>query len=393
LGRSLPMRVKSVKKELPGLARKGLRGGIVYHDGQFDDSRLAITLMQTAQDHGAHCLNYFKVDSFLKTDGKQISGVIAKDMLTGETYNIQSKVVINATGVFVDELMKMDNPEATKKVKPSQGVHLVVDSKFFEGDSALMVPKTKDGRVLFGVPWHGKVVLGTTDTPLDSHSLEPKALEEEVDFILDQAGQYLDMKPTRKDVLSVFAGLRPLAAPTKSDSTKTKEISRSHKIYRSKSGLLTITGGKWTTYREMAEQIVDLAIKGGSIEPRKCVTKEMKLHGYLKEVDRNNWDYVYGTDIKGVKDIVKENPEYNTLLDPNYTFTEAHVIWAARTEMAQTVEDILARRVRALFLDARASIKMAPKVAELLAKELGKTEEWQREQVKEFNELAKDYLL
>ena len=393
LGRSLPMRTKSVKKELPGLARKGLRGGIMYHDGQFDDSRLAITLMQTAHDHGAHCLNYFKVESFLKSDNTHISGVTAKDMFTGETLNLKSKVVVNATGVFVDELMKMDDPKATKKVKPSQGVHLVVDSKFFEGDSALMIPKTKDGRVLFGVPWHGKVVLGTTDTPLDSHSLEPKALDEEVDFILDQAGQYLDMKPTRADVLSVFAGLRPLAAPAKSDSTKTKEISRSHKIYRSKSGLLTITGGKWTTYREMAEEIVDMAIKDGSLDPRKCVTQEMKLHGYLKEVDRNNWDYVYGTDIKGVQKIAQENPEYNTLLDPNYTFTQAHVIWAAREEMAQTVEDILARRVRALFLDAKAAIKMAPKVAELLAKELGKTEEWQTEQVKEFNELAKGYIL
>lgn len=393
LGRSLPMRKDSVKKELPGLKREGLRGGIVYHDGQFDDSRLAITLLQTAQDHGAHCLNYFRVESINKSDENRVNGVKAKDMLTGETFDIESKIVINATGVFVDEIMKMDDPKARKRVRPSQGVHLVVDSKFFEGDSALMIPKTMDGRVLFGVPWHGKVVLGTTDTPLDSHSIEPKALEEEVDFILDQAGQYLDMKPTRKDVLSVYAGLRPLAAPTKSDSTKTKEISRSHKIYRSKSGLLTITGGKWTTYRQMAEEMVDLAIKEGSLEPRKCVTKEMRLRGYLKDVDRNNWNYVYGTDVKGVQGIEGENPEYSKLLDPNYTFTQAHVIWAAREEMAQTVEDVLARRVRTLFLDARAAKKMAPKVAELLAKELGKTEEWQQEQVKEFNELANDYLL
>lgn len=393
LGRSLPMRKDSVKNELPGLKKEGLRGGIVYHDGQFDDSRLAITLLQTAQDHGAHCLNYFRVESINKSDENRVNGVKAKDMLTGETFDIESKVVINATGVFVDEIMKMDDPKAKKRVRPSQGVHLVVDSKFFEGDSALMIPKTMDGRVLFGVPWHGKVVLGTTDTPLDSHSIEPKALEEEVDFILDQAGQYLDMKPTRKDVLSVYAGLRPLAAPTKSDSAKTKEISRSHKIYRSKSGLLTITGGKWTTYRQMAEEMVDLAIKEGSLEPRKCVTKEMRLRGYLKDVDRNNWNYVYGTDVKGIQEIENENPEYSKLLDPNYTFTQAHVIWAAREEMAQTVEDVLARRVRILFLDARAAKKMAPKVAELLAKELGKTEEWQQEQVKEFNELANDYLL
>lgn len=391
LGRSLPMSARAVKKELPGLKRSGLRGGIVYHDGQFDDSRLGITLLKTAQDHGADCLNYFRVESFLKTNDK-ISGVVAKDMFTGETFEIKSKVVINATGVFVDEIMKMDNEQASNKVKPSQGVHIVVDSKFFEGDSALMVPKTMDGRVLFGVPWHGKVVLGTTDTPLDSHSLEPKALDEEVDFILDQAGQYLDMKPTRKDVLSVFAGLRPLAAPAK-EGAKTKEISRSHKIYHSKSGLLTLTGGKWTTYREMAEEIVDLAIKEGSLDPRKSVTRNMKLHGYLKNVDRSKWDYVYGTDIEGINAIVKENPEYSKLLDSSFTFTEAHVIWAVREEMALTVEDVLARRVRALFLDARAAIKMAPRVAELIAGELGKSQEWQAEQVKEFTEIANNYIL
>ncbi len=393
LGRSLPMTAEAVKTELPGLKRKGLRGGVVYHDGQFDDSRLAITLMQTAHNHGAHCINYFKVESLLKSEDGRICGVEANDVLSGQSYSLKSKVVINAAGVFVDELMKQDNPDTSKKVRPSQGVHLIVDQKFLKGDSAFMIPKTKDGRVLFGVPWHGKVVLGTTDTPLESFSLEPKALDSEVDFILDQAGQYLDMKPTRKDVLSVFAGLRPLAASEDNNNSKTKEISRSHKIYRSDSGLLTITGGKWTTYREMAEEIVDLAIKVGALEPHSCSTQNMKLHGYLEGVDRTNWDYVYGSEVYEIHELIRENKVYSKLLHPEYSFTEAHVIWAARKELAQTVEDVLARRVRALFLDARAAIQMAPKVAELMAQELGKSKEWQDEQIKEFNDLAKDYIL
>ncbi len=391
LGRSLPMKADSVKQELPGLKKSGLRGGIVFHDGQFDDSRLAITLMQTARNKGAHCVNYLKVNSLLKSGNKRVCGVRVEDVLSGKKFDIESKVVINATGVFVDNLMRMDNPEVSKKVRPSQGVHLVVDQKFLRSDSALMIPKTKDGRVLFGVPWHGKVVLGTTDTPLDLFSLEPKALDEEVEFILNQAGQYLDLQPAREDVLSVFAGLRPLAASEDNNGYKTKEISRSHKIYRSDSGLLTITGGKWTTYREMAEEIVDLAIKEGSLTHHTCVTKELKLHGYLEEVDRDNWDYVYGSDINEIRKIVEKNEEYGALLHPDYTFTQAHVIWAARKEMAQSIEDVLARRVRALFLDARAAIQMAPKVAELLAAELGKTRGWQEEQIAVFDALAKDY--
>jgi len=393
LGRSLPMMAESVRVELPGLKKKGLRGGVVYHDGQFDDARLAITLMLTAQDHGANCINYFKVNSLLKSNNNRVCGVKAQDKLSGKEYDIKSKVVINATGVFVDGLIRMDDPNASKKVSPSQGVHLVVDQKFLSSDSALMIPKTKDGRVLFGVPWHGKVVLGTTDTPMNSYSLEPKALEEEVNFILDQAGQYLELKPTRKDVLSVFAGLRPLATVEKKKGCKTKEISRSHKIYCSDSGLLTITGGKWTTYREMSEEIVNMVIKKGFLKARKCVTKNMKLHGYLKDVNREKWNYVYGTDVEGINEIISQNNEYGKLLHSQYSFTQAQVIWAARKEMAQTVEDVLARRVRALFLDARAAIQMAPKVAELLAVELGKTQEWQEEQIAEFDELAKNYIL
>lgn len=393
LGRSLPLSVKKVKKEIPGLKQDGLKGGVVYHDGQFDDARMAISLAQTAVDHGGICLNYVKVTGLEKDASGSICGVNAVDLLSGRLFTVKSKVVVNATGVFVDELMVMDTPGVQKKVRPSQGVHLVVDRKFLGGKSALMIPKTMDGRVLFGVPWHDKVVLGTTDTPLEKPETEPLALEEEVDFILDQAGQYLDLKPKRSDVLSVFAGLRPLAAPVNGDSKKTKEISRSHKIYRSESGLLSVTGGKWTTYREMAEEIVDEAIGAGDLIRRKCVTANLKLHGYSEQADRAAWDYVYGSDAEKINRLIKEDSENDALLHPAYTFKAAHVVWAVKEEMAQTVEDVLARRVRALFLDARAAIEMAPKVASIMAKELKYPEEWIRQQVQHFTSLAKCYLV
>lgn len=393
LGRSLPLSSKTVRKEIPGLKSKGLRGGVVYHDGQFDDARMAITLAQTSVDHNAVCLNYVKVTGLLKDTFDKIYGVKAVDTLSGEEWIFKSKIVINATGVFVDDIMGMDTPEAKKKVRPSQGVHLVVDGKFLGGKSALMIPKTKDGRVLFGVPWHDKVVLGTTDTPLSTPVLEPRALDEEIDFILDQAGQYLDMKPARTDILSVFAGLRPLAAPAHSDSKKTKEISRSHKIYKSKSGLLTITGGKWTTYRKMAEEVVDMAVNMGNLVPKRCVTMNLKLHGYAKNTDDPTWNYVYGSDAEKINMLIKEDSGNAALLHLDYSFTVAQIIWAVREEMAESLEDVLARRVRVLFLDAKAAIEIAPEVASIMAKELKRSKEWEEQQVNDFTELAKCYLV
>ncbi|HNW56284.1 MAG TPA: glycerol-3-phosphate dehydrogenase/oxidase [Bacteroidales bacterium] len=393
LGKSLPLTKKLIYKEIPCLKKGGLKGGVVYHDGQFDDARMAIALAQTAVDYNGICLNYVRVTGLLKDSSDKICGVNAVDTLTGESYSFKTKIVINATGVFVDEIMRMDKPGAKKKVRPSQGVHLVVDSKFLGGNSALMIPKTKDGRVLFGVPWHGKVVLGTTDTPLDTPLLEPRPLDEEVDFILDQAGQYLDLKPTKADVLSAFAGLRPLAASTDTDSKKTKEISRSHKIYKSQSGLLTITGGKWTTYREMAEETVNIAIEMCKLIPKECITKNLKLHGYLENTDDSTWNYVYGSDAEKIFELIKENKENEVLLHNDYTFTVAHVIWAVREEMAQTVEDVLARRVRVLFLDAKAAIEVAPKVASVMAKEMNKPKEWEEHQIMDFTNLANGFLL
>lgn len=394
LGRSLPMSRKKVIEEIPQIVTKGLKGGVVYHDGQFDDSRMAINLLQTACEQGAVAVNYVRVTKLLKDDTGKISGVEAKDEIGNQSFTLHAKVVVNATGIFVDDLMQMDVPEKSKLVRPSQGIHLVVDKSFLGGDTAIMIPKTSDGRVMFGVPWHGKVVLGTTDTPVNEFVLEPKALEDEIDFILKTTGQYLTRQPRREDVLSVFAGLRPLAAPKhNANGTKTKEISRSHKLIVSKSGLITITGGKWTTYRRMAEETVDKAIVLANLPKVACQTKQLKIHGYKKGVDRSHFGYVYGTDYDKILLLAKENEEWSDKLHPEYDYIAAEIIWAIREEMAITVEDILARRLRILFLDARAAIDMAPKVASLMARELGKDESWEKEQIAGFIGTAKNYLL
>ncbi|MDR2424481.1 MAG: glycerol-3-phosphate dehydrogenase/oxidase [Prevotellaceae bacterium] len=393
-GASLPLSRKRVVAEIPQIATKGLRGGVVYHDGQFDDSRMAVNLAQTATEQGAACANYVQVTGLTKNAEGKIDGVDVCDMLSGKTCHLKTKSVINATGIFVDELMQMDNEQNDRMVRPSQGIHLVVDRSFLGGDTAIMIPKTSDGRVLFGVPWHGKVVLGTTDTPLDEFTLEPRALDEEIEFILRTAGTYLAKQPSRSDVLSVFAGLRPLAAPRKSaDAKKTKEISRSHKIMISDSGLLTITGGKWTTYRRMAEDAINKAAAIAGLPRKKCVTKNLHIHGHKKTTDRESFSYVYGSDYEKILQLQNENPAMSKKIHPSYEYTAAEVVWAVRHEMAQTVEDVLARRFRLLFLDARAAIEAAPNVASLMAKELGENHEWEQLQIQIFVEIANGYLI
>jgi Glycerol-3-phosphate dehydrogenase len=395
LGRSMMLSKKDVIRDIPQISTDNLRGGIVYHDGQFDDSRMAISLLQTAVDAGATVTNYVKVTRLVKkADDGRICGVEAFDEVSEQSYTIQAKSVINATGVFVDELMKMDAPGKNNIVRPSQGIHLVVDKSFLGGDTAIMIPKTSDGRVMFGVPWHDKVVLGTTDTPMTDFLLEPRALDEEVDFILKTAGEYLIKQPTKEDVLSVFAGLRPLAAPKKStDEKNTKEISRSHKIVISDSGLLTITGGKWTTYRAMAEDAVNRIVGIAKLPPRKCATRNLKIHGYQENADRSNFSYVYGSDYEKIEKIGEEQAAYEGLLHEKMDFTIAEVVWAVREEMAITVEDVLSRRLRATFLDVRSAIDSAGKVASIMAQEMNKDKAWQEREIADYIALAQDYLL
>ncbi|MDR3195103.1 MAG: glycerol-3-phosphate dehydrogenase/oxidase [Tannerella sp.] len=393
-GRSLPLSRKQVMAEIPQIKTQGLKGGVVYHDGQFDDSRMAINLAQTATEYGAVCVNYVKVTGLTKDETGKITGVDACDMLENRSFHLKAKVVINATGIFVDKLMQIDVPKKGNLVRPSQGVHLVVDKSFLGGNTAIMIPKTSDGRVLFGVPWHGKVVLGTTDTPMNECVLEPRALDEEIDFILRTAGAYLVKQPRREDVLSVFAGLRPLAAPrNNSDGKKTKEISRSHKIIVSEGGLLTVTGGKWTTYRRMSEDVVNRAARIAGLPPAKCVTRQLHLHGYKKAVNRASFGYVYGSDYEKILLLQRENAAWREKLHPQYDYTGAEVVWAVREEMAFTLEDVLARRLRLLFLDARAAIETAPGVASLMANELGEDAAWEKTQADTFVAMAKEYCL
>jgi glycerol-3-phosphate dehydrogenase len=390
-GRSRLISRTELIRRIPNIRRDNLKSGVLYHDGQFDDARLAVSLALTALEQGATLLNYFRV-SGLRKNGDKINGVLAKDQETGTEYSLKAKAVVNATGVFVDELMGMDKPGIKPMVQSSQGIHLVFDKSFLDSRDALMIPKTKDGRVLFAIPWHNRTLVGTTDTPLDAHQLEPRALEEEIRFILDAVSGYFSHSPTRNDVLSVFAGLRPLAAP-QDDKQKTKEISRSHKIIVSESGLITITGGKWTTYRKMAEDTVNHVIGVAFLPHRIAVTKTLSLHGFNESMEWTNPLFVYGSDAAAIRMISKENINWKELLDPRLPYIGAEVIWSTRNEMARSVEDILARRTRALFLDARAAISMAPTVAKLMAGELNKDADWEAEQVVSFLAIAKNYLV
>ena len=377
---------------LPNIKQESLHGGVIYQDGQFDDSRLAVNLAQTIVDQGGIALNHFKVTSLIKNEEGIVRGVKAMDEENNTEYSIEAKSVVNATGVFADDILQMDEPESPNRIVPSQGIHVVLDKEFLEGEHAIMIPKTSDGRVLFAVPWRGKVVVGTTDVKVDNPSLEPRALEEEIDFILNTAQNYLTRAPKRSDVKSIFAGLRPLAAP-QGGGNNTKEISRGHKVMVSVSGLVTLTGGKWTTYRKMGQDTVDKAAMVAGLEERNSKTENLPLHGYAENVDRNNHLYVYGSDKRYIEELMDEQPELGERLDDRMEFTKAEVVWAARNEMARNIDDVLARRVRALYMDARAAIDMAPEVARILADELGKDEQWQQEQVKKFTEIAKGYIL
>lgn len=391
-GTSRLLSQKQVLERLPTLQTEGLRGGVVYYDGQFDDARLLINLAQTAADHGAVLLNYMPAVSLTKDSDGYINGVVARDEETGHTHTIAARVVVNATGMFTDEIRRMAEPGAAPMISPSQGIHLVFERSFLEGDTAIMVPHTSDGRVMFAIPWHGHTVVGTTDTPIDAPSYEPRPFEDEIQFILETAAQYLSRPPKRSDVLSVYVGIRPLV---KADGAggKTSALSRDHIIHVDNSGLLTITGGKWTTYRHMAEDTVDHAITLGRLPDEPCVTRGLKIHGHREGVPLDAPLRVYGSDADAIAALAAEDPRLAQPLSAKLPQIGAEVVWAARMEMARTVEDVLARRTRALFLDTRAALAMAPAVAALLAGELGRDEAWQQAQLASFHQLAEQYMV
>lgn len=375
---------------IPTVEQSGLQGGVCYYDGQFDDSRLAIHLAQTIFDQGGVALNYFRVLRLLKEDDL-VCGTMAVDAETGEEREIRAKAVINATGVFSDAVRRLDDPQSDSVIAASRGVHLVLPRKFLPGESAIMVPHTSDGRVLFALPWHNRVVVGTTDTPVDKISLEPEPMEHEVEFILANASKYLSQNPQRSDVLSMFAGLRPLVQT--GDAKDTAALSRDHTILISDSGLLTITGGKWTTYRRMAEDTIDQAETIAGLDMRPSKTADLRIHGWTKAPPGKAQWQVYGTDADAISALASAAPELLKPIHPELPYTEAEVVWAVREEMARSVEDVLARRTRALLLGAEASMEAAPHVAEIMARELGHNETWCDSSVERYRELARRYVL
>ena len=390
MGKSYFINREKTLSRLPLLQSKGLKGGIVYHDGQFDDSRMAFALAESCADKGGMVLNYFKVTNLIKDGNGKINSIRAVDIASGDEFILRTKLVINATGIFADEIARMDNPESKPTIRPSQGVHIVLDKSFLQSDSAIMIPKTSDGRVLFAIPWYDEVVIGTTDTPLDSISLEPVALEKEINFILQTAEKYLVNPPRRQDVLCIYAGLRPLAA-NPDNPASTKEVSRRHKITLSPSGLLTIIGGKWTTYRRMAEETIDRAIKAGLLKEAKCVTYDLKLTKKSSDISTERLN-IYGDHSIDIEKMISENPSLGIPIDTRLPYTRAEILWICRNEMPFTLEDILARRTRSLFLNAGVSAEIAPEVAWLMAREFGYDQKWQEEQVYAYNELVKNYL-
>jgi glycerol-3-phosphate dehydrogenase len=378
-------------QRLPTLKTEGLRGGAVYYDGQFDDARLLIHMVATAYEQGAILLNYVHVTGLTKDAQGFIDGVIAREAETGAEFRAQARVVVNATGAFSDHLRAAADPTAAPMIKPSQGIHLVFDAAFLAGDSAILVPHTSDGRVLFAIPWHGHTLVGTTDTPVETATLEPVAMEQEIDFILSTAGRYLSKAPTRSDVLSVFAGIRPLVRA--SGIANTSSLSRDHVIHIDRSGLVSIMGGKWTTYRHMAEDCVDQAATLAQLPERPCVTAHLNIHGFHSAARQFGPLAVYGSDAYELQKLILDDPSLGDRLHPALPYVKAEAIWAVRNEMARTVEDVLSRRTRALVLNARAALAMAPVVANLIAPELNWDQSAKEKQTAAFQKVAANYVL
>lgn len=389
-GRSTRLDRAETTRRLPTVETRGLAGGVLYYDGQFDDARLAVTLARTAVNQGAVLANYCACVGLVKERGA-VAGVRARDLETGAEFEVRARAVINATGVFVDQLRRLDDPRAPALVAASQGVHVVLPREFLPGDHALMVPKTADGRVLFAIPWHDRVVVGTTDTPGVPTELEPRPQAQEIEFVLEHARQYLARDPQESDVLSIFAGLRPLVG--RGAESDTAALSRDHTISVSASRLITLTGGKWTTCRKMAEDVIDHAEKVAGLDHRPAVTAKLALHGAADPETLAPPLRVYGTDAPEITALARAHPELDTLLHPSLPYRHAEIVWHARHEMARTVEDVLARRTRALVLDARASLAAAPAVARRLAAELRRDHAWVDSQIESYTQLARGWLL
>jgi glycerol-3-phosphate dehydrogenase len=389
-GPSKVLSIAETVKRIPTLKTAGLRGGVIYYDGQFDDARLLINLARTAAEQGATLLSYARVVAFSNDRAGYLNGAVFEDIETGKEHSIKARVVINATGPFADHLRRMDDPEVSPLISPSQGIHLVFDKSFLPGNSAIMVPHTKDGRVMFAIPYLGTTLVGTTDTPIVDVPIEPRAFPEEIDFILETAGMYLQKAPSHDDILSVFTGIRPLVGA--GDDKNTASLSRDHTLIISNSGLLTMAGGKWTTYRQMAEDCVNHAATLAGLDAKPCVTKRLNIHGYHKSPQKFGSLALYGSDAPAIQDLLRADTLRQERIHPALPALCGEVVWAVRFEAARTIDDFLARRTRSLLLNAQAAIQAAPKVAALMAAELGYNEQWENEQVASFRHISERYL-
>lgn len=372
---------------LPGVRAEGLHGGVLYHDGQFDDARYAISLMRTLEELGGTALNYVEAVALIEVNGK-VAGVHAHDLESDARFELQAKVVINATGVFTEQVLAMDG-DRESLLSVSQGTHFVLPASFLPTSNAMMIPKTSDGRVLFAIPWHGATVVGTTDEAVERASLEPRAMPSERRFLLDHIGKYLGRRPEREEILSMWSGLRPLV---KKGGGATSKLSRDHTILVRPSGLVTVTGGKWTTYRRMGEDAINRAAEIGGLRKEPSRTKSLRLHGWTREIPAVESERVYGSDLSALEQLSTKDPALDAPLHPQLPYKLREVVWAARQEMARTVEDVLARRTRALFLDARAAMEAAPVVADTLARELGRSEDWKARDLEAFRTVARGYI-
>ncbi|HTX41158.1 MAG TPA: glycerol-3-phosphate dehydrogenase/oxidase, partial [Acidobacteriaceae bacterium] len=371
----------AIAERVPGLRRAGLKGGVVYYDAQFNDARLALALARTAIDHGATVMNYVPCESLIH-EGGRVTGAVVRDAESGATTTVRARAVVNATGIFSDELRKMDDPRAAPMLALSRGTHIVVGANALGSETAIIVPKTRDGRVIFAIPWQGRVLIGTTDVAAASPAVEPGHTEEEVDYLLEQIEPYLERPIGKRDILSVYSGLRPLVS---GKAAKTSQLSREHHIECSAAGLISIAGGKWTTYRRMAEDTLNFAIRRGMLEDARCVTRTLRIHGAAEDLGE------YGSDAAELEALIAAEPDLADRIDAALPCTWAEVVYAVRLEMARTVEDVLARRTRALLLDAQAAVRCAPQIAARIARELGRDAAWEQAQVREFTELVREY--
>jgi glycerol-3-phosphate dehydrogenase len=395
MGPTLILGLRETLQRVPGIAASGLRGGILYHDAQFNDARFALATARAAIDHGAVAMNYVRCIRFEHDDAARVAGAAVEDLVSGEIATVRARAVINATGIFSDDTRTLEQPGRPSLLSVSRGSHIVLPSSCLGGSTAIMVPKTEDGRIIFAIPWQGVVLVGTTDIPAPASVMEPAIDADEIDYLLRHIAPYLAAPIRRTDILSVFSGLRPLVTGKENTTSK---LSREHHIDLSRSGLITIAGGKWTTYRQMAEDTLNAAIKAGLLEHRPCFTRTVPLRGcpradHSHEAVADPYLAEYGTDIEAIRAIEKDHPQLSAKLDPSLPYTGAMVVYAVRCEFARTLDDVLSRRTRSLLLNAQAALRAAPRVADLMAQELQRDLAWQQQQIASFEALVRAHYL